>query len=84
MHAALARAHCEKRRTTYVRTYIRTHVRTYVPTHPALCLGTSVPRQKACVESTEMCMCNQCGTIIVHAINQEHKLLNKPISGTHA
>ena len=31
---------------TYVRTYVRTHVRTYVPTHPALCLGTSVPRQK--------------------------------------
>ena len=28
------------------RTYVRTHVRTYVPTHPALCLGTSVPRQK--------------------------------------
>ena len=26
-------------RTTYVRTY-------HVPTHPALCLGTSVPRQK--------------------------------------
>ena len=33
MHAALARAHCEKRRTTYVRTYIRTHVRTYVRTY---------------------------------------------------
>ena len=35
-NAALARAHCEKRRTYHV----------HVPTHPALCLGTSVPRQK--------------------------------------
>ena len=44
MHAALARAHCEKRRTYHVRTmYVP---RTYAPTHPALCLGTSVPRQK--------------------------------------
>ena len=39
MHAALARAHCEKRRKYHVRTY-------HVPTHPARCLGTSVPRQK--------------------------------------
>ena len=33
MHAALARAHCEKRRTTYVRTYVRTYARTYVRTY---------------------------------------------------
>ena len=34
--AALAQAHCEKWRKYVPRT-------TYVPTHPALCLGTSVP-----------------------------------------
>ena len=38
---------------TYVRTYVGTHVRTYVPTHPALCLGTSVPRQKFCSLATK-------------------------------
>ena len=26
MHAALARAHCEKRRTTYVHTHVRTYL----------------------------------------------------------
>ena len=47
MHAALARAHCEKRRTYHVpRTTYHVPRTTYVPTHPALCLGTSVPRQK--------------------------------------
>ena len=44
MHAALARAHCEKRRTTYVRTYVRTHVRTYARTYVRTYASNTVSR----------------------------------------